>query len=83
MIETLHKRRMEQQYLNLITTLVRKGKPFRACLHEWGYEVQQIPDWRPKLLQERTRRKLIKRGALIREDMFDGKDLRAVYERSW
>lgn len=83
MIEIVRKRHMEQQYVNRIATLVRKGKPFRACLHESGFEVQLLPDWRPKLLHERTRRRLIRRGALIREDMFDGKDLRVIYERSW
>lgn len=75
--------RLEHWYMQRIEKLVRKGKPFRACLHVWGYEVQLLPDWRPKLLHERTRRRLIKRGVLIREDMFDGTDLRVIYERSW
>lgn len=75
--------RLEQRYMSRIEHLTRDGIPFRACLHQWGYEVQLLPDWRPKLLHERTRRRLIRRGALIREDTFDGQDLRVIYERSW
>lgn len=75
--------RLERRYMQRIEQLVREGRPFRACLHRWGFEVQRLPDWRPKMLHERTRRRLIRRGVLLREDIFDGTDLRVVYERSW
>lgn len=83
MTETDRMIRLERWYMQRIERLVREGKPFRACLHRWGFEVQLLPDWRPKLLHERTRRRLIRRGVLLREDTFDGQDLRVVYERSW
>ena len=87
--------RMERRYMTRIEQLTREGIPFRACLHQWGYEfhaLYSIPRrWKdmPKFLHaamralDKSNTKLVRRGVLMREDIFDGTELKVTYERSW